>query len=77
MPLYLQASLSYLNSNHDKNGQLNNEELMRKMLANQRTIIEQNARIFRQQEQDKNNMDLTRKSLNVMQVPSVVRVSTT
>ena len=57
--------------------QLNDEEMMRKILAYQRTIIEQNARILRQQEQDRNNEDLTRKSLNVMQVPSIVRVSTT
>ena len=57
--------------------QLNDEEMMRNILSNQRTIIEQNAKILRQQEQDRNNEDLTRKSLNVMQVPSIVRVSTT
>jgi len=59
------------------NSTFTNEELMRKMLANQRTIIEQNAKILHQQEQEKNNEDLGRKSSNATsQVPSIVRVST-
>ena len=59
------------------NSTYTNEELMRKMLANQRTIIEQNAKILHQQEQEKNNEDLCRKSSNATsQVPSIVRVST-
>ena len=57
------------------NGEMPTEELLRRVLQNQRTLLEQNAKLLKNQEQQA-NLDKEQGKTNCLKAPAFVKVST-